>query len=688
MKISKIFATCVFAATFVSSANAFANDSNFYSGEYVCDGKVKFTDWELSKLNDREYSAVIYHGTRGENQYMEYKLDGVVEDDKLNIFYNKRPFIVARLMDADTEIAAQWVDSQGKPKTSCADFTVLKVEGAKERWDRTLEILASASPTVEQASQAADLQRALPPVQLLPELDQNAYESRYNESYRSFWSAYLKNEWARLQTLPVGTEEERKNLIAEMRLATGFNMSPRGNLANDDKARSQAANFLRLVSDRLSATETPVTAYDLDDANTCQRFTFMRYPSTADLELIVGLPVDYWDRTFTESVLAKAKSCQGANGIIQEIKSNYSEYESRRNAYSWAQGELKRLQAVPMTLTAFRDSNWLAVDTSAGERSGAGSPAIKRFLANVPQYRANRVDLALKEIEDSFKSHDLRTLSFEQANMFCGEQLGDLTRRDETLNKLFEGCDVTVASYVKSQERNLIDAQISAINSAPRNLAGLTAYKWFAINADVAEGWQPSRDAFELFEQGTSEALREALASAKLEIDTTFNEATPGDANEQKAVAMCESISSVSGARMYELISACNNGQEALAKKAVELKCEQVIKDSALDASLLSASIEQNGLVDNTVAIKELICAADTRDLKLTFPTSGSLFWKKQGIEIKTDPSVGNAWRLSAELETTDKDGVLKLTNVNRVGSPSLPSEDKILGCIAGKRGC
>jgi hypothetical protein len=64
------------------------------------------------------------------------------------------------------------------------------------------------------------------------------------------------------------------------------------------------------------------------------------------------------------------------------------------------------------------------------------------------------------------------------------------------------------------------------------------------------------------------------------------------------------------------------------------------------------------------------------------------LFWKKQGIEIKTDPSVGNAWRLSAELETTDKDGVLKLTNVNRVGSPSLPSEDKILGCIAGKRGC
>src|SRR5690606_33345585 len=127
---------------------------------------------------------------------------------------------------------------------------------------------------------------------------------------------------------------------------------------------------------------------------------------------------------------------------------------------SWAQGELKRLQAVPMTLTAFRDSNWLAVDTSTGERSGAGSPAIKRFLANVPQYRANRVDLALKEIEDSFKSHDLRTLSFEQANMFCGEQLGNLTRRDETLNKLFEGCDVTVASYVKSQERSLIDAQI------------------------------------------------------------------------------------------------------------------------------------------------------------------------------------------------------------------------------------
>lgn len=688
MKISKIFATCVFAATFVSSVSAFANDSNFYSGEYVCDGKVKFTDWELSKLNDREYSAVIYHGTRGENQYMEYKLDGVAEDDELSIFYNKRPFIVARLTNADTEIAAQWVDSQGKPKNSCADFKVLKVEDAKKRWDRTLEILASVSPTVEQASQAADLQRALPPVQLLPELDQNAYESRYNESYRSFWSAYLKNEWERLQTLPVGTEEERKNLIAEMRLATGFNMSPRGNLANDDKSRQQAANFLRLVSDRLSATETPVTAYDLDDANTCQRFTFMRYPSTADLELIVGLPVDYWDRTFTESVLAKAKSCQGANGIIQEITSNYSEYESRRNAYSWAQGELKRLQSIPMTLTAFRESNWLAVDTSTGERSGAGSLAIKRFLTDVPQYRANRVNLALKEIDDLFKSQDLKTLSFEQANMYCGEQLGNPTRRDETLNKLFEGCEVTVASYVKSQERSLIDAQISAINSAPRNLAGLTANKWFAINADVVEGWQPSREAFELFEQGTSDALREAVTSAKLEIDTAFNEATPGDANEQKAVAMCESISSVSGSRMYELTSACSNGQESLARKAVELKCEQVIKDSALDANLLSASIEQNGLVDNTVAIKELICAADSRDLKLTFPTSGSLFWKKQGIEIKTDPSVGNAWRLSAELEATDKDGVLKLTNVNRVGSPSLPSEDKILGCIAGKRGC
>lgn len=688
MKKPKIIAACVFAALSMSMTCAFANDNHFYSGEYVCDGKVKFTDWELSKINDREYSAVIYHGTRGEYQYMEYKLDGVEEDGILRIFYNKRPFIVAQMADADTEIKAQWVDSQGKPKSSCADFKLIKVEGAKERWDRTLDILASTNPTVQQASEVADLQRGLPPVQLLPELDQNAYESRYNESYRSFWSTYLKNEWERLKTLPIGTNEERKSLISEMRIASGLNMSPRGSLANDDKARLQAANFLRLVSDRLSATDTPVTAFSLDDASACQRFTFMKYPSTADMELIVGLPVDYWDRSFTESVLAKAKTCEGANGVVQEITSNYSEYERRRNAYNWAQGEMKRLQAIPMTLAAFRDSNWLEIDMNSGERAGAGSTAAKRFLRDVTQYRVERAVLALKEIEDTLSSRDLNSLSFEQANLFCSEQLGNRTRNDEALSVLFDGCDVAAQNYVKSQESHLLDAQITAINSAPRTLSGLSSNNWFAINTEVAEGWHPSREARDVFEKRTSEALREAVTAAKLEIDSVFSEATPGEPTEQKAVSMCESIPSFTGDLMYDLMASCRIGKEGLEKKAEELKCAKVIEDSDIDSSLLEASIEQSGLVDNTVAVKDLICAAASRDLKLTFPTSGSLFWKTQGIEIKTETANVNAWRLSADLEKTDKAGVLKLTNVNRVGPGDLPSEEKLLGCIAGKRGC
>lgn len=688
MKKSKLFTVCAIASIAAGVSGASAQDSAFYSGEYACGGQIKFTDWQLTKLNDREYEAVVYQGTRGESQYMEYKLNGVEEGGNLRIFYNNRPFIVARMANADSEISAQWVDSQGKPKNSCADFKVLKVDGAKERWDRTLNILASESPTVEQASEVAELQRTLPPVQLLPELDQNAYENRYNESYRSFWSTYLKNEWERLKTLPIDTEDERKSLITEMRVATGFNMSPRGSLANDDKARSEASNFLRLVADRLSATDTPVTAFSLDDASACQRLTLMRYPSTADMELIVGLPVDYWDRSFTESVLAKAKTCEGANGVVQEITSNYSEYERRRQALVWAQGELERLQSVPKTLKAFRESNWLAVDLAAGERNGAGPNATKRFLGRVDHYRAERVDLALKEIEDTFKSHDLKSLSFEQAKSLCGEQLGNRPRGDETLIKLFEGCDVAAENYVKSQESSLLDAQIEAINNAPRTLAGLNSNNWFALNTDVAEGWHPSREAREDFRERTGYALREAVKAAKVEIDTAFSEAVPGEDTEHKAMVMCESLAPSSGETVFELMSACQNGHEALAKKAEELKCAQAIKDSNLDNSLLDASIEQSGLVDDTVAVKELICAAASRELKLTFPTSGSLFWKKQGIEIKTDTANANAWRLSADLEKTDKAGVLKLTNVNRVGPDALPSEDKLLGCIAGKRGC
>lgn len=682
MKKSKLFAVCAIATAAMSVNAASAQESVFYSGEYACDGQIKFTDWQLTKINDREYSALVYQGTRGQSQYMEYKLNGVEEGGNLRIFYNKRPFIIARMADADSEISAQWVDSQGRPTNKCSDFKVLKVDGAKDRWDRTLKILASENPTVEQASEAADLQRTLPPVQLLSELDQNAYNSRYNESYRSFWSTYWKNEWERLKTLPIDTEEDRKNLIAEMRIATGFNMSPRGSLANDDKARLSAANFLRLVSDRLSATDTPVTALSFDGADACERFNVMRYPNTPDMELIVGLPVDYWDRSLTESVLVKAKACE-ANGVVQEITSNYSEYERRRQTLIWAQGEIQRLQSVPKTLKAFRESNWLTADLEAGERNGVDVNASKRFFGGLNRYRSEQVDLALKEIESTFQSRDIKSLSFNQAKLLCTEQLGDRPRNDETLDKLFEGCDSMTDSYVKSQERSLLDAQVEAINSAPRTLVGLTSNNWFVINTDVAEGWYPSREAREEFSQRTGDALREAVKAAKVEIDTAFSEAVPGDETQQKALAMCESLPLISDEAVIDLRSACDIGRAALARKAEELKCAQVIKDSDLDSSLLDASIEQNGLVDNTVAVKDLICAVASRDLKLSFPTSGSMFWKKQGIEIKTD-----AWRLSAELEKTDKEGVLKLTNVNRVGPENLPSEDKLLGCLAGKRGC
>lgn len=664
----------------ISVASAQEN-TTYYSGEYVCDNDQRYTDWKLTKLNDSEYSASIYYGVIGASRYTGHETTAFEENGKLIVLDGRRPLIVADLTEGDDAMEAVWLNRDGKPQANCSSFKLTPQVSAKDRWDELFEIFSVEKPTVTEATEAVKRQTTLPTARLLPDLDQNTYEVRYAKEARDFWTSYFANQNERLLTLPIGTEEERIELNKEMRLATSWDMSPTGSLTRDDTARRQAAHFLRITTDRLASTSNPVTPLSFDTA--CERFAYHNYPSTDEIELMVGLPTDYWDRGLAEVVIQKAQQC-GNDNIASEIKRSYPDYEQGQKSREWAMAEVERLQSLPQTIATLKETNWFTVSNEAARANGLDRNAYDRFFTRLDKSREERFSTAIEEIEKSFDT-DIETMSFKDASKFCVETLGQRpSRAPEALVNLFEACDTAADNYIKSSEDALVEAQIEAINNAPRNLEGLIANNGFALNATVAEGWVPSHQANKKFENRVAASLREALKVAKTEITDLFDKAATDEASEAKVTELCEGLTS--NRLSQELSAACQEGANALNKKREAIQCEQTIKDSGIEPSLLDASILQPEAISQQVGVRELICRSAKSNVGVTFPKSGALLWKKQGIELKADnPEV---WSITADLEKTDKENVYKLTNVKRVGPDNLPSENKVLACLAGKDRC
>lgn len=576
------FRNAFFAASFICLAGstiANASEEHFYSGDYICNGAVNFSEWHLIQRGKNRYSATIFNGRRDQASFIKYDLSGVVSGGKLRLFDGNKPFLEADAPIGQDMINVSHINDAWHPFSTmnrCQKFSIGKTSSAKDRWKTAQELLKSKFPTSQQASEVAYLRRTLPPVAMLPDLDQQSYEDNYNNNSVPFWLAYYAAERSRLSKWPIITEDERKALVDEMRFATRFDLAPEGTVVNNTKAQEEAINFLGLVSERLSSTETPVQPLEFNGMDRCHRFSSSSEPSSAFVGLIVGLPMDYWDRNLAETIIAQSRQCVGAEGLTQRVVETYPEIES------------------------FRETQMA------------------------------RVDEAFKGMNSSFSK-------IKQAESACTASFKSAQAAGLRNSQLFiKECETRASLLTKDHEQKLVDEQVAKIEKAPKSLDGLKDNNWFALDVSVEDGWEPSAETVEAFEVRTQDALKEALKVAVDQIDVTLSSDDLEQIEASKVVDVCQDVIAADEDQFVPepLHEPCNKGLSSLNARRDEAECKLAVKVSKLSDDFMLAAVSEG---DDTVAIKDIICGAARHGQKASIKTTGFWFWKKNVLSISSE---------------------------------------------------
>lgn len=376
-----------------------AAESKFYRGTHLCNGALSLDDWEA--LPGQARFNVFFRRADGLS-FEALELTAQSTGDGLLLSDGRgRPWLALRTQPDGERLHGRWLTSQGKPQSACEPFTVERTESVKARMDGLFALLGAAEPTVGTARAAAAEQRRLPPIALLPELDQQAYRQRYAEAAPAFWKRFYATERKRLAEHPIETPEERTRLIAQVREGTGAAVTPQGSLDRDGAALQSALDRLRLVADRLADRSSPLRALPADGL--CERISDFSFIDTDRLELAVGLPVEYWDRAFTEGLVKAAQACKDGRTVVRLLTQSYPEIEKRGRSAAWLREQRERLLALPLTLAAFRDTNGLHLSQEDLRRNDIPRAAYERFVgSSLESRRADMERAATREVEEGF----------------------------------------------------------------------------------------------------------------------------------------------------------------------------------------------------------------------------------------------------------------------------------------------
>lgn len=593
------FSSSLLVASVISllgTASSLAQQDVFYSGDFICNGAVNFSEWHLIKTGKNKYSATIFQGRRDQASFTKYELSGVVSGGTLRLFDGNKPFMEVDAPMGQDMIDVSMIDDAWHPFNSlnrCPKFTVGKTSSAKDRWQRALDLLTAKAPTTEQAAELAYLRRILPPVAMLPDLDQQAFETTFNASYAPFWTAYYATERDRLGTWPIATATDRAALIAEMRTATEFDLTPEGTMVDNVTSRQHAIDFLGLVSERLAVTDTPVTPLEFTGMERCQRYSLIQNPDAASVGLLVGLPFDYWDRSLAETVIGQSRQCATADGLTQQVVETFPEIEKLRE-----------------TQSARVDSAFKGMNTSFAKINEAKSACVASF--------------------ETAKSAGLRNSQ-----------------------QFFKECEARAGLLITDHEQKLADEQVAKILKAPKTLDGLKDNNWFSLDASVEAGWEPSEAIVESFEARTQEALKEALKVAVDQIDVTLSGDDIEKVEATSVVDVCQDVVDIEDvedipATVHE---SCANGLTALEARRGEAECKMAVKASKTTDEFIIGSVAEG---EGSVPIKDIICGAARIGQKVTIKTTGFWFWKKNVLSVSekeaetryylTKSSKANVW--------------------------------------------
>ncbi|MHA3916415.1 hypothetical protein [Halovulum sp. GXIMD14793] len=639
-------------------------ENYFRADPYSCRDKTYLAEWSVfgDTADAVTLNVFVRRTNRSNFDGSTWKLQASDLETTVDINgSNGRPlYRISGILTETPEVIS--LDRKGEVVPEC-DQVLKQVASPTERYADLLDLLKTPAPQPRDGLSVYHKLEQLPPLKMLPTLEQRSTKTELKTLQRSFWDNYRA---------AASTTETPELLagIAEVWLTRKDDSRRRWHSENVLLAQNAFAKSL------MSKDESPATMRVTETNLFCARIDQIRneWDWTNYLELATGLPVEFWTSEIAKDYLSKVENCENNRTFVKTLSERWPEIEARGAGLKRLEEERDKLAAMEVTLDSVAAANWLQTDRkllNELREVGVHHNEVSEFLEPTLQELRQKAYIALSA--ELSANGAATALNLPAQLSFCREQKEKLQRASgsgrELQNKVFEACENAMAGLVEQTGLKMIEDAKQNLLSRPGTLSDLLETKGY----DIRSAMPPLRRAYGPF-QGPMNTISRALNAAEIEVEKSYRDALATATSEIKAAAaetdplsrkdgpidqICGQISNpgLMAQRLRPLINQCNIAFDELRAKRRVAECDMLWKEFDVPAEIPEGHLYIPSMMGDLkkTSIREFLCEADRENVDLSVFDNSGLIWSEYRL-VRREKIRGTEVVFSVRLNEPESD--------------------------------
>ncbi|WP_298643309.1 hypothetical protein [uncultured Cardiobacterium sp.] len=323
---------------------------------------------------------------------------------------------------------ATWLGWNGKVNEDCTPFTLSAKKAPLEEAQALLDLLKTAGTDATGVRSVAEADIAVPPVDMLPELDRAATKQALSQARSDYWTRAFTDRRQKVATMPI--TGDGKDYLSTVQPLLNADMGPRGLFRRYDNSAGAQKYENALIAYRLAITGLDPMLARRSTKALCDRlnmFSGWDANTPERLQIATGIPFAFWSRNMAQEIIDQLRNCKQGDRA-DWIVNNFPTITQAADTYQAVIPKIKEMLALPDnydTLVktgglfldkALREQYKLEhddIDLMSGGALGQKREAIKNKISgDIPAI----IDKALAE-QDYTSSYKLCEELFEQTGM-------------------------------------------------------------------------------------------------------------------------------------------------------------------------------------------------------------------------------------------------------------------------------
>lgn len=613
-------------------------ETHYFGGHYQCE-KPSYTN--IAVQYGQPAKVTVWFQARGSDNYNGFEGEAeswTEEGGSLSGGYNG---ILVKGRQAT------WLTRNGKPNEECTTFTLSPKETPLKEADKMLKLFKEAGTDAEGARAVNEADFALPPMEMLPELDQATYGEQLQEARNDYWTKLLQARAQAVATLPI--EGDGATYIAKIKPLFDLDIGPGSNISNLGGYDSSELIFRQTATAayRLALSGGNPQLARRSDEEICARTKhFGGLFGNERAVLIVGVPFSFWDREFTQPVIDALRACEQnyAKESADWLVKNFPRINEAHTAYAEIGKEIQNILKKPDTYETFVESNGVQPDKEMLEKYKIYHDRdIDMYSANLLNEKRERILKTLEAELPQLIEQQIATNQHDDAYKLCNAIFPNRDRVNG-VNQLYQNCNEMAPSRLAQAALDKFTAAAEKADS----IAAAEEIDWLVM----PRVYHASEEALAAAE-AKLQAPREKIAAL---IVAQADEAIRANSGKMIGQAVCPGSYNVPETIEKAMLD-CANRIQAHNQAVEKAQCDAAVEAAGKAREIADAEIRLfTGYGrEQAVGIRELICRTQSVDIHIS---GDGLFGSDRDMTLTKGDTT-----LKAVIDL-DKDGVWTVTKV------------------------